>query len=128
MTEVLKEKLRYGFDEGWNKGNLDAMFALCASGFVHYRPPFPAIESLKVEKEDIENIFKAFSNIQFTIHEIAIEGDTAVIRWTGHAQYIGQSPDLPVTANGKEVNMGGCSVIHLVDGKIVEEWEYADYL
>ena len=64
MSEELKEKLRHGFDEGWNKGNLEAMFALCGTDFVHFRPPLATIESLEAEKLDNENTFKTFSKAQ----------------------------------------------------------------
>ncbi len=124
----LKEMLFRAFDEGWNKANPEAMYTLCNPGFVHYRPPFPAIESLEAEKRDVENTLKAFSDIQFTIHEIALDGDTAVMRWTWCARYTAQSPDLPIPPNGKLFTLQGCSFIHLADGKIIDEWEFADYL
>lgn len=128
MTKALKEKLLTGFDEGWNKGNLEAMFALCASSFVHYRPPLPPIESVAAEKQDIENTFKAFSDIQFTIHEIIVDGNTAAMRWTWHGTTRGESPDNTAPVEGMQVAMEGCSILHMDNGKIVEELEYADYL
>ena len=64
ISEEHKEKLRHGFDERWNKGNLEAMFAWCGTDFVHFRPPFSAIESLEARKPDIEKTFKTFSNAQ----------------------------------------------------------------
>jgi len=128
MSEGLKEKLLRGFDEGWNKGNLEAMFALCASSFIHYRSPLPPLESVAAEKQDIENAFKAFSDIQFTIHEIIVEGDTAVMRWAWHGTTSGESSDNTTPVGGKRVSMEGCSILHMDEEKIVEELEYADYL
>ncbi|HEX9092311.1 MAG TPA: ester cyclase [Anaerolineales bacterium] len=128
MSEALKEKLRKGFDKGWNKGNLEAMFALYASSFVHYRSPLPPIESREAEKQDIENTLKAFSDIRFTIHEIIVEGDTAVMRWTWHGTTTGENSDRMTPADGKRVSMEGCSILHMHEGEIFEELEYADYL
>ena len=128
MSEELKEKLRNGFNEGWNKGNLEALFALCAGSFVHYRSPLPYIESVAAEKQDIENTFNTFSDIQFTIHEIIVEGDSAVMRWTWHGTTSGEYSDNTTPVGGKRVSMEGCSILHMQNGKIVEELEYADYL
>ncbi len=104
------------------------MFALCASSFVHYRSPLPPIESVTAERQDIENTFKAFSDIQFTILEIIVEGDTAVMRWTWNGTSTGESSDNTTPMGGKRVSMEGCSILHLSEEKIVEELEYADYL
>ncbi len=128
MSGALKENLRKGFDEGWNKGNLEAMFALCASSFVHSRPPLPSIKNVEAERQDIENTFKAFSDIQFTSLEIIVEGDTAVMRWTWNGTSTGESSDSTTPVGGKRVSMEGCSILHLSEEKIVEELEYADYL
>jgi hypothetical protein len=38
------------------------------------------------------------------------------------------SPALPIPPTGKEVTLVGCVVVQIVDGKIVEEFEYSDYL
>jgi hypothetical protein len=36
MPEELKIKLLRAFDEGWNKGNTDALYELCDIGLVHH--------------------------------------------------------------------------------------------
>jgi hypothetical protein len=35
---------------------------------------------------------------------------------------------MPVHPTNKEVTLVGCVVVHIADGKIVEEFEHADYL
>jgi len=104
------------------------MYELCDIGLVHHRPPFPVIESLDAEKQDIESTFKTFSDIVFTIQELVTEGSTAVMRWTWQAKHTGQEPDLYTTPTDSEVSMQGWRVFHLKNGKIIEEWEFADYL
>jgi predicted ester cyclase len=56
------------------------------------------------------------------------EGDRIAYRYTWRAKHTGQSPTLPIPPTGKEVWMEKCVVAHINDGKIVEEFEYADYL
>lgn len=124
----MKTKLLRAFDEGWNKGNIDAMVALCTPGFIHHRPPFPDISGIPAEKEDIETAFKLYSDIYFKISEIILEGDTVALRWTWQAKPKLPSDDIPSDKVGKEVSLEGCSILHLENGKIAEEWEFADYL
>jgi predicted ester cyclase len=57
-----------------------------------------------------------------------MEGDTTAWWWTWRAKHTGQSPNLPIPATGKGVTLVGCNVSHWANGKIVEEWEYSDYL
>ena len=35
---------------------------------------------------------------------------------------------MPIPPSGKEVTLVGCVVVRVEDGKILEEFEYADYL
>ena len=128
MSQAIYDILHTAFDEGWNKGNLDVMLSLCAPGFIHHRPPFPDIEGLNAEKQDIENSFKTFSNIKFEIHELIVVKDCAVMRWTWGAEHTGRSAEIPSAPNGKTVSLEGCSILHLENGRIIEEWEFADYL
>jgi len=128
MSEELGSKLRWALEEGWNKGNLDAWNKVYAADYVHHRPPFGDFESLEAEKQFVAGTLSAFTESQFTIHEMIAEGNTTVTRWTWRAKHTGQSPTLPFPPTGKQVTLVGCLVSRWGDGKIVEEWEYSDYL
>ncbi len=127
MSGTLKKKLKFGFNEGWNKGNLAAMYELCVPHFVHYRPPLPPLQGLQAEKDDIAATFRAFSDIQFEIHEMVEEGDTVVMRWTWQGTQITEFHGAVKPSKNPKVSMDGCSILHLHEGKIVDEWEFADY-
>jgi len=43
-------------------------------------------------------------------------------------EHTGQSPTLPIPPTGVEVTLVGCNVSHWANGKIIEEWEFSDYL
>lgn len=51
------------------------------------------------------------------------EGDTIAYRYTMTMKHTGQSPTLPIPPTGKEVTLKGCIVVHVRDGKIVEEFD-----
>ena len=128
MSEELKASVRQLVDEAWNKGNLDALDEAYAADFVQHPPPFPDIVGLEAFKQSIANTRSVYSDIQLTIDEIIIEGDTIATRWTWQGTHTGQSPTLPIPPTGKRVINTGVSVVHTVDGKAVEEWSYGDSL
>ncbi len=128
MQDELEEKILSAFDQGWNKQQPEAMYAFCAERFVHHRPPFPDLEGVDAEMQDISETFKIFSNIRFEIHEIISAKDKVILRWTWQAKHTGQSLSLPRPPSNQDITMDGCSILLFESGKIIEEWEYADYL
>ncbi len=126
MSETLKDMLKYGFNEGWNKGNLEAMYELCAPQFVHYRPPLPPLQGVQAEKDDIAATFRAFSDIRFEIHELVEEGNTVVMRWTWQATKNTEPQAAVMPPENTKISMDGCSILHLQYGKIADEWEFSN--
>ena len=43
-------------------------------------------------------------------------------------KHTGVSPSLPIPPTGKDLTLQGCVVVHIREGKVVEEFEYSDYL
>ena len=66
------------------------MDELYAVDYVHHRPPFADIKGLEAGKQDVADTFTAFSDIEFTIYEIVMEGNTTVTRFTWQAKRTGQ--------------------------------------
>jgi steroid delta-isomerase-like uncharacterized protein len=126
--EELKAKIRWAGKEAWLKGNLDALDEVYAADYVWHRPPLPDASGLEAVKESIAGMRSAYSDIQVGYEEMVGEGDSLAYRFTWRAKHTGQSPTLPIPPTGKEVLLQGCIVVHLAGGKIVEEFEYSDYL
>ena len=127
-TEELKTDFKRILDEAWLEGNLDALDEIYAADFVYHNAPFPDIEGLEASKQDIAGSRSAFSDLQWTADEMIVEGDTLVTRYTMRMTHTGQSPRIPIPPTGKQVTYVGCLVSHFAEGKIVEEWNYGDYL
>jgi len=72
--------IRKIIEEAWNKSNLDVLDELFASDYVYHIPPLPDVEGLKAYKQRIASYRNAFPDLQITIDEIAIEGNTAAFR------------------------------------------------
>jgi len=109
--------------EAWNTGNMDLFDEVYAPDFVRHSPGAPfGDEDLEALKQRALSLQKDWPGFQLPMdeHIIGHELDRAVVRWT----WRWTNPD-----TGKEVIMTGCTVSHLgADGKIVEEWEYNDWL
>jgi len=118
-AEEMKAKIRRVFDEAYNKGNVDVLDELFAADFVLHMSLYPDIKGLEVLKQHIADLRSSYSDIQFTIGEIIIEGNRSAMRFTFRGTHKEQ---------GKQVIVPECLVWHLVKGKIVEEWAYADQL
>jgi predicted ester cyclase len=128
MSEELKAKIRWAGEEAWMKGNLDAFDEVYAAHFVWHRPPFPKTSGLEAVKESVGGLRSAYSNILIAYEEMINEGNSIAYRYSWQAKHTGQSPTFPIPPTGKEVTLRGCVVAHIMGGKVVEEFEYSDYL
>ena len=126
--EDLKEKIRWAGQEVWMKGNLDAFDEVYAPDYVWHRPPFPDISGLTALKESVAGMRNAYSNLQVTYDEMIGEGNSIAYRYCVQGKHTGESPSLPIPPTGKDVKLVGCILVRIEDGKVVEEFEYSDYL
>ena len=124
----LKNKIRWVNEQVWLQGNLDALDEIYSAGCALHSPPLPDVQGLEAMKEHVAGIRSAYSDTQITYAAMIGEGDRIAYRYTWRARHTGQSQTLPIPPTGNEVWMEKCVVVHIEDGKIVEEFEYADYL
>jgi len=115
-------------EEAWLKGNLDALDEAYAADYIWHRPPFPDARGIEAVKESMADMRSAYSDIQIVYEEMIGEGNRIAYRFSWQAKHTGQSPSLPIPPTGKEETLTGCVVVHIADGKVIEEFEYSDYL
>ena len=127
-TKELKVKYRLAVEEAYYKGNVDALDEIYLSDVIIHQPPYPDIKGLREYKQAIIAARQAFSGIHFDWEETICEGDVMAIRATWHMKHTGISPKIPVSPTDKEVVMRGSLFFNLKKGKIVEVFEYKDYL
>lgn len=126
--EEMKRKIAWAGREAWLKGNLEAFDEVYAADYVWHRPPMPDVSGLEAVKESVAGMRGAYSDINISYDEMIAEGDRIAYRYSWHGRHTGQSPTLPIPPTGAEVTLVGTVVVHVRDGKIVEEFEYSDYL
>lgn len=124
----LEAKIQRAGEEAWYKGNVDALDEAYATDYVSHKPPFPDTNGLEAVKQSIAATRPAYSDIQASYTDWIAEGDAIAYRYTMRMKHTGVSPSLPIPPTGKEVTLQGCVVVHVKDGKVIEEWEYSDYL
>ncbi len=109
-------------------GDLDAVYRYLSDDYVFHRAPLPDVDGKEANRKGDEAFLAAFSNNRMTIHEIVVEGHTAVMHYTWQAIHTGVSPSLGIPPTGKELKMSGCMIYHWKEDKIVEQWDYTDML
>jgi predicted ester cyclase len=124
----LKAKIQHAGEEAWHTGRMDGLDEVYAADYVSHKPPFPDTVGLEAVKQSLAATRLAYSEIQVDYTECMAEGDSIAYRYTSRMKHTGTSPTLPIPPTGKVVILQGCVVVHVKDGKVVEEWEYSDYL
>jgi predicted ester cyclase len=127
-TEDEKTKNRRRIEEVFNKGNMDLLEEAMVPDVVYHIPPRPDIKGLKAYKQYITDFRKALSGFHFALHEFVTDGDIEAGRYTITGTHTGQLPGSPVPPTGKQVTLAGVYIGRKVNGKFVEQWNYADML
>ena len=113
------------WDEILNKGNLDMFDTHFASNYVN-KTVTSTVNGPADGKEYFGAFLTGFSHIEFVVDEVFGVDDRIVKRWTFNATHTGEFGGIPATGNN--ITLKGVTVARIVDGKIVEEFDYMDDL
>ena len=128
VLEEFKATYCRAIEESYCRGNTDTIDNLYSPDIVIHQPPFPDINGLKEYKQHVLDTRQAYSDIRFEWDEMIGEGNTMAFRSRWYMKHTGVSPRIPVPPTGEEVVMKGALFIHLKDDKIIEVFEYKEYL
>lgn len=113
------------FDEVWHKGNIDIIDELMLPEGKCYDFPRPGDVISRDEFAAQARAFQqTFSDIQFTLDDVIVEGDKGCARWSLTMTHAGDG--LGFAATGEPVAMSGISFCHFRDGKILGGWNALD--
>ena len=111
----------------WNEANLNIADTVYAPEIVRHDCGLPeAIVGLENIKKHLENFFNAFPDLNVTVDETIAVGNKLAQRWTLTGTNTGSMADMPPT--GKNVQVSGVSIIHMVNGKAIEIWDFYNAL
>lgn len=114
------------YDHVWdvviNKGNVNFLDTAYAADIVLHT--VPEIKGKDSAKAYYANYVTGFSNREFIVKEIFAKGDRVVKYWQFKGTHTG--PFFGIPATGKTVDVIGCTIAKVVNGKITEEQDFFD--
>ena len=117
--------IRRYVSEVWNHGKYEVADELVhpqgVSASLPYLPVGP--EGVKMNVKTFRN---AFPNLYLHILDTLAEENVVCIRFTMLGTHLGDFMGIPPT--GKDVEMDGCCIFSIGDGKIIEHWQESDML
>jgi steroid delta-isomerase-like uncharacterized protein len=128
MSSLEKNKalILRGYEEEWNRGNLDVIPELFTKDVVCHMVHSPDIKGQDNWRVFITAFRNAFPDIQFTIEDHFGEGDKVATRWVFTGTHTGELTGIPPT--GTKITVKGVNIYHFKDGKISEFWVTLDDL
>jgi predicted ester cyclase len=111
--------------EGFAAGNADIVDELCAPDMIEHQFGLSGVGPTAIEKvkRGIQTVHAAFSDLRFTVADIAQNGDTVWIRAEVTGTHTGPFLGPPT---GKPVHFTVIDVATVRDGRIVEHWGVPD--
>ncbi len=112
------------FEDLFTRGDLDAVDGLVALDFAGYGTGGDGRVHETRGRENFREWLRwylsAFTDREWTVHEIISEGDKVVTRYSGWATYRGGLLDIPST--GQRVLETGILIFRIEDGLVRELW------
>ena len=112
--------------EALSRKDIDAMAS-------HYAPggggPIHGLVDLKVDenyREWFGNLFRAFPDWHFEILNLIAEGDKAAVEWRATGTFNGDARFEGMEPNGAKVDVQGCDMVTVREGKIVRIDAYSN--
>lgn len=116
------EVFRRLIEEGFGRGNLDALDDCLPPTFVEHQYGLPA--NLAGLKQAIAGLRKAIPDLKHTIDELIVSGDKVWARMTARGTHLG--PFMGFAPTGKSFTITVFDVCRFEDGRIVEHWGVPD--
>lgn len=120
-TERNQAVLQNVIEEGFNKGNYEALNSLFAPNYQEHQ--FGLQKTLAGFKQDIQWLRTAFPDLHLTIDDMVANGDKVWIRMTASGTNLGPLVGPPT---GKSMSITVMDVCRFENGKIVEHWGVPD--
>jgi predicted ester cyclase len=103
-----------GMMEFWEPGGIGHLY-----GIVELRAP-------DTYREWFSNLFAAFPDLRFEVLEITAEDDRAAVQWRATGSFTGETSFEGMLPTGAEVELRGCDVLTIRDGKLASLHAYTN--
>jgi len=105
-----------------NEGKVDVLDTAYAPEIVLHT--VPEIKGIAKSKAYYANFVTGFTNRQFIVKDMFAQGDKVTKYWEFKGTHTGDFMGIPAT--GKTIDVEGCTIARMVNGKIVEERDFMD--
>jgi steroid delta-isomerase-like uncharacterized protein len=112
------------FIQGFNDKNVDQLSAAFDSAYVLDFPGGPRGRGLDGIRAATTDFIRAFPDLRFSVDDLISDGQGVAWRWTMTGTHDG--PLGPFPASHKQVTLTGLSMLHVRDGRIVDDRVRAD--
>ena len=112
--------------EVWNTGNLSLFDEILSPEIVTHNADVEDLIGIEAVKGWVTSTRTGFPDVNVTFDELIVKGEYFVWRWTFTGTHTGPFYDMPPT--GKKVKISGAFIVHVVDGKEIESWQYYNQL
>ena len=110
-----------------NRGNAEIVKELYAPDLKSYSPSGSTTPTSQNESFELTKAyFNAFPDLNQTIEELVASGDKVAVRFIARGTHKGDFQGIPATGNKMELS--GTVILHIKDGKIIEERQDTDSL
>ena len=121
-TEQNIATFRRVIEEGFNRGNMDALDDCFAPSYLEHQFDLPP--TLEGFKGSIHYLRNTFADFSLTIEDMVAEGDKVWVRMTGRGTHSQEFMGHPPT--GKSFVITVVDICRFEKGKIVEHWGVPD--
>ena len=112
------------WDVAINQGRIDILDTAYAENIVLHTTP--ETKGKVAAKAHYANFVTGFSDREFLVKNMFAQGNNLVKYWEFKGTHTGDF--FGIKATGKKVDVIGCTIAKIVDGKIVEEQDFMDNL
>lgn len=119
----LEAMVRRWYGELWNKGQLRVIEEIAAQDCILHAQG-DELHGHAAVHQRMEAIRAAFSDFDFVIEQLAVQGDIAIVRWHVHLTHTGSW--MGETPSGRRFIIRGSSWIRAENGVLQEGWDYWD--
>jgi steroid delta-isomerase-like uncharacterized protein len=113
-------------EEVWDKESPAGVEMFLAPNYKRHQSPITEPLTRDGQKELLSKFRTAFPDIRLTIEEIIATEDKIAFRSTMRATHKGEFLGIPPT--GKQIEIGLVDLVHVENGKFVEQWGGPDLL
>jgi steroid delta-isomerase-like uncharacterized protein len=127
LTDVERRNLETvrGPHSSWNRGDVDGVLAYYDDEIVWTNVALEEVYRGKAAVgEFVTRLFTAIPDLEFTVQETVVRGDSVAVQWTIRGTHLGTFMGIPAT--GRRLEVPGVSMLTLRDGKFLRDDFYFD--